>query len=304
MAAQTNQEKLARAEQIAEGLRKMFGRGPIIDVTPVYHRNEQLTGICIRLAKQGVGTTMYLEDIPQDLSLEEQTWRAAAMLQDGLKELMARPKLDLPSMERDQILQDVVIQALSQERNRELLEKNAHVKVLDLAAVFRIPVASHMPGQYLSALIPRQVADYQHLTDEELYEAAKRNTVEKYGVMITKMDPRRILEQDWKKVPLADIRLNGKCGYILTTNEVNGAALMLIPAVLKEVRRKMGEDFYIVPSSIHEVILWKKSLHYQVESMKRTVYEMNRKPNMVEPKDVLSDSVYFYDGRRDKLLLV
>ncbi len=303
MEMQTAQEKLERAKQIAEGLQKMFGSDVIIEARTVYHRNETLTGISIMLRGGSIGNTMYLEDLTQDASLEEQTVEAAVVLQQGLKEFQSRPKINMPEMKREQILRDVVIQALSQEKNRGLLENNAHVKVLDLAAVFRIPVQSNVPGQYMSTLVPRHLLEREHLTEEELYEAAQRNTVEKYGVMVRKMDYQSLMK-GLKPKPLESVRLTSKCGYMLSTNEVNGAALMLIPKVLRDVRQNMREDFFIVPSSIHEVILWKESLHYPVETLKQSVYEMNRKAELVDPNDVLTDSVYFYSGEKDQLILV
>ena len=303
MAVQTNQEKLERAEQIAVGLRRMFGEGTEIEVRTVYRRNEELTGFCFQLQGGTLGPTIYLEDMPQDLSLEEQTQEAAARMQEALKMFEARPKITAPCLEREQILQNVVIQALSQEKNKNMLENNAHVNVLDLAAVFRVPVPATQKAVYMSTLIPYELMERENLTEEELYEAAQRNTVEKYGVVVRKMDYRS-MQRGMKPKPLDSTRLTGKCGYMLSTNEVNGAALMLIPKVLREVHQNMREDFYIVPSSIHEVILWKESLHYSVESMKQSLYEMNRRTDVVDPTDVLTDSVYFYDGQWDKLIRV
>ena len=57
--------------------------------------------------------------------------------------------------------------------------------------------------------------------------------------------------------------------------------------------RVLGKDLYIIPSSVHEVILRPKEQVDDVADLRRVIREVNR--SVVEKKERLSDNVYTYD---------
>ena len=72
---------------------------------------------------------------------------------------------------------------------------------------------------------------------------------------------------------------------------------MASPEILKGVHEKLGEDFYILPSSVHEVLILKESdFPGPVEELKEMVATINR--DQVEPVDRLTDTVYRFDGKK------
>lgn len=76
-------------------------------------------------------------------------------------------------------------------------------------------------------------------------------------------------------------------------NFMNGAALILCDEVMdKVVEHYKVNVLYILPSSIHEVIIIPDSDFVDVEYLKNMVYETNR--STVAPEDRLSDHVYKY----------
>ncbi len=85
--------------------------------------------------------------------------------------------------------------------------------------------------------------------------------------------------------------------YIATNDrETNGAAVLLYDGLLEGFARRMGSDFYIFPSSIHETLflpipsdLGDKDRSYMLE-MVRGVNASGE----VAPEDILSDNVYHY----------
>ena len=58
--------------------------------------------------------------------------------------------------------------------------------------------------------------------------------------------------------------------------------------------------FYILPSSIHEVILVPESFGLEPERMQEMVKEINQ--TGVAPEEVLSDSVYYFDGEEIRIV--
>ena len=53
----------------------------------------------------------------------------------------------MPKMTREYVLENVVLQALSRKRNRQLLKSHPHILFLDLAGIFRIPVGKWEIGR-------------------------------------------------------------------------------------------------------------------------------------------------------------
>ena len=75
--------------------------------------------------------------------------------------------------------------------------------------------------------------------------------------------------------------------------QLNGAACMLYPGVLDQIAAQMGCGFYILPSSVHEVILLPDRGEEDPGSLKSMVVQVNR--TQVPREDILTDSLYCFD---------
>ena len=88
---------------------------------------------------------------------------------------------------------------------------------------------------------------------------------------------------------------------VLTTQSmVHGAAAIFIPDVMEQISKKMPEGFFILPSSIHEVMVLPKTLGASTESLDEMVSSINEM--QVDPEDQLSDFAHVYDPDRKILL--
>ena len=88
--------------------------------------------------------------------------------------------------------------------------------------------------------------------------------------------------------------------YILTNREnLGGAAVIASQEVLRAVHGELRDDFYILPSSQHEVLICRKSDWEDVDALRAMVQTINR--DSVSPADWLSDRVYLFDGWKLKL---
>ena len=82
--------------------------------------------------------------------------------------------------------------------------------------------------------------------------------------------------------------------YILTNqNKVNGAGVLARDGVLDKIGELLGSDFYVLPSSTHEVILVPDNGNMQTKELEDMVKEVNA--TQVPPEDLLSDKVQYYD---------
>ena len=73
---------------------------------------------------------------------------------------------------------------------------------------------------------------------------------------------------------------------------LRGAGTILYDGVLKRFAEKAGCDIYILPSSLHEVLLVPGTMKISVDDLKEMVKDVNR--TVVSAEDFLSDNVYVY----------
>lgn len=82
----------------------------------------------------------------------------------------------------------------------------------------------------------------------------------------------------------------------------NGAAVLLYPGFLKTLSNKLNCNFYIIPCSMHEIMIVKNISDIQLETLKDMIVHVNS--TTLPPEDKLSDSLYYYDRETDKVTIV
>ena len=88
--------------------------------------------------------------------------------------------------------------------------------------------------------------------------------------------------------------------YIISNRRgINGAAVFMDDQFMDHVKAQLGEDFYLLPSSIHEMICVRNTGDLQVEELENMVTDVNQCE--IAPKDKLSDHVYKYDCDRHEI---
>ena len=90
--------------------------------------------------------------------------------------------------------------------------------------------------------------------------------------------------------------------YILTNrNRFHGASTLYYSDTMKKVYEILNDDFYVLPSSRHEVIIVPHSIAPSLKGMEQMVQEINT--SQLEPVDVLHNHVLFYDNQTGTLQL-
>ena len=56
---------------------------------------------------------------------------------------------------------------------------------------------------------------------------------------------------------------------------------------------RVGDDFYVLPSSVHELIIVNRTIATRTKEMKNMVRTVNS--SVVEPEERLSDQIYRYN---------
>lgn len=178
---------------------------------------------------------------------------------------------------------------ISKNTNEELLSQIPWIPWLDLAIVFYLRVPDHIL-EHATALIHTSHMEHWGITMKELYRVAAENMSE----LPVQLEPMETFLEGYGFEPLS----SGM--HVLSIGKKEfGAAAILNPKILRKCYRRLGEDYYVLPSSIHEVILLPKSLTVNPSGLDDLVREVNEK--CVRQEEILSDHAYFYDGTLGQL---
>ena len=77
--------------------------------------------------------------------------------------------------------------------------------------------------------------------------------------------------------------------------KMNGASLLLQEDIRKQIGECLGSDYFVIPSSIHEVLILPDNGIFQVPELNAMVKEVNE--TQVERQEQLSDKVQFCDKK-------
>lgn len=89
---------------------------------------------------------------------------------------------------------------------------------------------------------------------------------------------------------------------LVITNDtgVNGAAAFFYPGIADRASRLLGGDYYIIPSSIHELLLTSASPEKDYRELEEMVRQTNEM--IVREEDQLGYELYYYDHSRKRIL--
>lgn len=238
-----------------------------------------------------VGVKTLFDCFQEGMQLDEIVYEVSKLCEERkgkvekIEHIMAR----IMSGDKEYIKQRLYVELINYEWNQEKLEKIPYVKKLDLALVYRI-LMEQDEEERSSILITNDIVEKLHLTTEDLAYAME-NTERLFPAKLQSLSD------------ILGVALEEEIFYCLTNMESqNGAVMMFLSNKVKEFSRKKGKSCYILPSSVHEVLLLEadnKEEKKIFESMVRNINETE-----VKPEDRLSNHIYFYDKEKDEIEII
>lgn len=200
-------------------------------------------------------------------------------------------KLEMTEKEADDLQKykdKVFLKIVNYEKNKLRLEDCPFIPFLDMAITFRYLIHKD-DKEVASAMVKNILMDSWGLNTHSLYKIAYENTKKLFPPMLRKVsDIMRLWSPEMSYIPENDL-------YILTNEYgINGAIYITYKEILDNLCKDKEFDYYIIPSSIHELILIPKINGGDEEMLKMYIKEVNR---TVLPKtDYLSDNLYIYNS--------
>ena len=198
----------------------------------------------------------------------------------------------------ENVRKTIVYKLGNYQKNKKLLEDVPYKRVLDLAVVFYCLIEQRK-GVSATALIHNEHLRIWNVTEDEIYNDALKNTPVLLAGSIVPMS--KILSEIAGTAPVDnDEKVCEYTGedilYVLTnSSRVNGAACILYDNLLKKFANDVHSDLYILPSSVHEVIIVPKKNAFDKSELADMVREVNEQG--VSQDEILSDNVYEYNRK-------
>lgn len=294
--------------EIKESLQDMLPDGYRIELHKVVKNNDQeLDSLNIMAESAKVSPNFYLQHYykryqdgenisalaTEMFRLYQQTW------QEGAPNLL---NLDLSL---DGCRDKIFFRLVSQERNEGSLEKRPFIPFLDMAITFQVLLYQYGEG-IGSIAVTNEFQKKWEISTKTLFQLAQANTIRLFPKKICYMQEvlHKLLHETelWQELSEINQEANGGgVDPLVISNEkgINGASVLLYPECLAEISELCEGDFYILPSSIHEVLAIPGKQNFVPEKLKEMVQEVN--DCCVEVNEILSDRVYYYSAQ-DKIL--
>jgi hypothetical protein len=191
------------------------------------------------------------------------------------------------------IKENMCLRLVNKEKNLKLLEDRPYMPVADLAAIYYVSV-DHQNDIQSSFALKNNLAKTLKLSDQELFDKALENTEKMFPAKITQLS--NILSQMGMEETIDS-------DMLIVTNQsgLYGAAAMLYPDINEIIQDKIRGEYYLLPSSIHEmIILPAHPENENIHELENLVKQINE--TELANDEILSNHVYQYDSDQKELI--
>lgn len=288
-----------------------------IEVSEVEKNNSViLTGIAIRQKASPIARNIYInkfyEAYQDGMELQE--------IAGGIERICKSEKE--PALQDFQIKEladfgkirnKIGLKLVNAGKNKNRLKTMTHRMFLDLAITYDVRV-TEINDAVGSVAVTNDMMKAWNVTEEQLYELALQNTVNRDRGVVKPLESlmqtligsgEKTKEETYhyKDFDISTAEEIQETALYVATNrsKTNGAAVLLYPDLLDTVGTLLG-DFFILPSSIHEILLLPADGAMESSELLRMVHEVNA--SVVVAEEVLSENVYRYDVKKKTLSVI
>lgn len=267
--------------------------------TAVKNNGKERKGITVSEKGIHISPTIYLEEYFQQF----QEGKPIEKVVEKILQLYEEVKCSHPCEESllqnyEELKGKFACKLIHRGKNEKLLNDIPYVPWMDLAIVVFV-LLEVSPYGTATVLVRKEHLEIWGLTEAQLFDEAKKNTP---ILLPYQFCPMRKLLREICPYAVDEGEEEEESLYVLSNKLRSfGAASMLYEGILEKVGQKLGENYYILPSSIHEVIVVPESKSPVKQDLEEMVREINE--TQVEEEEVLSDRVYYFSRKENRLFL-
>ena len=270
----------------------------------------QLIGVQVNLPGKDLSPIIYVEqffdEIRQGEPVDEVMNRFARCVEKSGRAPFMDSGIDL--MNYDSLKEHLAIKLVNTQTNRKMLQEMPHENIEDLSVICYVDFPVDSREGKATMEVRNQYLSIWNIDEKALFQQARANTQPintpvlqtMFGTWKSLFDEdacvKNLLDENTTEFGLS----SHETAYILTNMEMKyGAAMITQPEVLNKLEQLFPEGFYVLPSSVHEVLIVPDNGEMELKMLGEMVREVNK--NEVERQEVLSDRVYSYDKEKHQI---
>ena len=273
----------------------------IVEIHDVVKNNGMvLTGLTIREKGCNIAPTIYVNDGFKNYKNGKEMDELIAGYLRVYKESKPNGSFSIDFFtDFEQAKKRITMKLVNVERNCEMLKEVPYYKLCDLAIIFQVQVEANEFGR-ATITVRNEHMNLWGTETSVLFDNAKANMEQKQPVRIQSIV--EVLKEMIGEMSEELFEEAKSQMYVLSNESMrNAAAGMIFTDKLQEFANVHNSNLFILPSSIHELLLIPDNGDIDVDSLESMVREVNL--TQVEPDEVLSDNVYYYN-RGDMCLML
>lgn len=295
-------------ENIREYLPESYSNAQIEIQNTVKGNDRILEGILIQKEGENSAPVIYMEGFSERYYQGEELADILEEIADTRVSLDERISFDIESLKDYEGLKDkLFIEMCDPEINREFLKGKPYKLVGSLAAVYRVSIFDREEGIASMAVTNAHMSIWGVDTEQLHQDALTAESARGIGLYDLQAAAKECLDPlVWKAENLLQTdsrseRLDEGCIYVLTNESRQyGASAIVNDEIMKRAGEIVGGDYFVLPSSKHEVLLVPDNGALTQGGLEEMVRDVNG--TIVSPEDFLSDTVQFYDTKSNELL--
>ncbi len=266
--------------------------------TTMKNNGKNRIGITVSEDGINVSPTIYLEEYFEQYQKDQSIDRIVRSILKLYQEVRVEHAWEASILHSFSKMQSkIAYKLIHAEENAELLKQVPHMCVLDLAIVFYVILDVSSSGT-ATILITDDIAKTWGVEKEEIYKMAHQNTKK---LLLPEFQTMRAVVADMLGEEVGEHE-DDDFMYVLT-NEIRsfGAACILYDNVLEDIGNQLGENYYVLPSSVHEVIIVPESKSPNRVDLEEMIEEING--TQVAEEEILSYRAYYFSRKENRLIL-
>lgn len=287
----------------------VYSDGYCINVEPVTKNNgTHFTRLAFYKEGTNISPAVYLDEFFEQYQNGMTMEEVCRNVKDIYEHYKTEQDFDATRLANFNQIKDLIcFKLVNAEKNRTMLADIPYIPYHDLAIIFYVVIGKNESG--MATMIIRNSNMKIWGTDTPImYSLAIKNTqrifkgnIQPMGNVIAEIMERAMDVEDSNEFYDMTVDTEDMVSMYIATNyeRLNGASVLLYPNLLKDFAELIGSDFYILPSSVHELIFLPEAESMGVEYLKMMVEEIN--DSEVEDEEVLSDNIYFYSRAYDRV---
>lgn len=303
-------EKEVFIKKVYSAMQKELGEGYRLELKEVVKNNGVvLHGLLIHSEGKNVVPTIYLDSFWEAYKSGQCFAAVIRQLLKVYREETPSKNIDMNFFQCfDKVKERICYRLIRQKGNEELLLESPHIDFLDLALCFYYAYDGQIGEGAIR--IKNSHAQRWGVKTADLVRLAEQNTARIFGWQCISMEDMIRESPDFDDTDERLLEEAEKDGFLeynpmkILTNakRVYGAVCMLYPGVLEKLSAKVQKSFYILPSSVHEVILLPETGIETAGELRAMISDVNS--TLVAPEEVLSDNLYYYDFKEKRVKII